>query len=364
MNKIAPKQQEKIIVNARFLTRRITGLERYAIEISRQLKKIRPSLTFVAPKGIIHQSIAEELGVECFGMFTGHLWEQIEFPVFLRRKNNPLLINLVNTGPMWYRNQITVIHDIAFLRNPQWFSRRAAMWFKFLVPRVINASSLIVTDSVFTKNELIEFLGFPEKKIHVIYPGISEIFISPREVRERRGTGKTILAVSTLEPRKNLKRLIEGFKLSELKDANLVIVGGDNPLVFGKSGGRNNYMSDPAVKFLGYVSDAQLADLYHQADIFASVSLYEGFGFPPLEALASGCRVLVSDIPTHRETFGDCAMFVNPLDSTDIAQKLNLLHELDDTVPTTKVQKTLTRFHWRRAAEDLLRIAETVLHAD
>jgi hypothetical protein len=113
MNEIASKQQEKIIVNARFLTRRITGLERYAIEISRQLKKIRPSLTFVAPKDIIHESIAEELNVECFGVLTGHLWEQIELPVFLRCKNNPLLINLVNTGPMWYRNQITVVHDLA-----------------------------------------------------------------------------------------------------------------------------------------------------------------------------------------------------------------------------------------------------------
>jgi Glycosyltransferase len=364
MNKIAPKQQEKIIVNARFLTRRITGLERYAIEISRQLKKIRPSLTFVAPKGIIHQSIAEELGVECFGMLTGHLWEQIEFPVFLHRKNNPLLINLVNTGPMWYRNQITIIHDLAFLRNPEWFSMRAAMWFKFLVPRVINASSIIVADSAFTKNELMELLGISEKKIHIIYPGVSEIFCLSRKTRQKKESDVTILTVSTLEPRKNLKRLIEGFKIAGLKDAKLVIVGGNNPLVFGKSGGRNNYMSDPAVKFLGYVSDAQLAGLYHQADIFASVSLYEGFGFPPLEALASGCRVLVSDIPSHREIFGDNAMFVNPLDSVDIAQKLNLLLASSTVTRSTEVEKTLLRFRWRRAAESLLRIGETALHVD
>jgi len=364
MNEIASKQQKKIIVNARFLTRRITGLERYAIEISRQLKKVRPSLTFVAPKDIIHHSIAEELGVECFGILKGHLWEQVEFPVFLRRKNNPLLINLVNTGPMWYRNQITVIHDLAFMRNPEWFSRRAAMWFKFLVPRVINASSIIVTDSVFTKNELMELLGFPEKKIHIIYPGVSEIFCLPRNTRQKNESNVTILAVSTLESRKNLKNLIEGFKIAELKDAKLVIVGGDNPLVFGKSGGRNNYISDPAVKFLGYVSDAQLADLYHQADVLASVSLYEGFGFSPLEALASGCRVLVSDIPSHREIFGDSAMFVNPLDSVDIARKLNLLLASSTVHRITEVEKTLLRFSWRRAAEGLLKITETALHVD
>ncbi|MGD1045027.1 MAG: UDP-N-acetylglucosamine 2-epimerase [Bacteroidota bacterium] len=108
MNEIVQKQHEQIVVNVRFLTRRITGLERYAIEISRQLKKIRPSLTFVAPKGIIHQSIAEELCVECFGILTGHLWEQIELPLFLHRKNNPLLINLVNTGPMWKYGLLTI----------------------------------------------------------------------------------------------------------------------------------------------------------------------------------------------------------------------------------------------------------------
>jgi len=265
---------------------------------------------------------------------------------------------------MWYRNQITVIHDLAFLRNPAWFSRRAAMWFKFLVPRVMNASSVIVAQSAFTKSEIVELLKIPEKKIHIVYPGISEMFISPRKVREKKGTGKTILAVSTLEPRKNLKRLIEGFKIAGLKDAKLVIVGGNNPLVFGKSGGWNSYSNDPAIEFLGYISDAQLADLYHEADIFASVSLYEGFGFPPLEALASGCRVLVSDIPSHREIFGESAMFVNPLDSADIARKLNLLLELDDVVPPSEVEKTLTRFSWQRAAEDLLRIAETALNID
>ena len=203
MNEIVPEQKEKMIVNARFLTRRITGLERYAIEISRQMKKIRPSLSFVAPKNILHESIAEELGVERYGKLTGHLWEQIELPVFLRRKNNPLMLNLVNTGPLWYRNQITVIHDIAFLRNPEWFSRSAAMWFKFLVPRVINASSLIVAQSAFTKSEIVEFLKLPEEKIFVVYPGISEIFSAPRQARLKKSI-LTILAVSTLEPRKNL----------------------------------------------------------------------------------------------------------------------------------------------------------------
>lgn len=355
------KKQERIFVNARFLTRRITGLERYAIEISRQLKKIRPSITFIAPNDIMHQSIAKELGVELCGVLKGHLWEQFELPLFLRRNNSPLLINLMNTGPITFRNQLTVIHDLSFLRNPYWFSKRAAIWFKFLVPRVINTSSIIVTDSAFTKNELMELLGFPEKKIRVVYPGVSEIFFSPTTDKRKNKSGKIILAVSTLDPRKNLKRLIEGFKIANLKDTKLVIVGGVNPLVFGKSGEEKNFVSDPAIEFLGYVSDERLVNLYHQAEIFISVSLYEGFGFPPLEALASGCRVLISDIPIHREIFGDGATYVNPLDSKEIAQKLSLLLAKSDEPDCAQSEKILSRFRWSQAAEELLSIAEDAL---
>lgn len=235
------------------------------------------------------------------------------------------------------------------------------MWFKFLVPRVINASSVIVAQSAFTKNELMELLKVPEKKIHIVYPGISKKFISPRKAKEKKETSKTILAVSTLEPRKNLKRLIEAFNSLESKDAKLVIVGGDNSLVFGKNA---KVVSDPNVIFLGYISDSQLADLYHQADIFASVSLYEGFGFPPLEALASGCKVLVSDIPSHREVFGECATYVNPLDTEDISKKLNLFLDKNDEEDFSQTENTLSKFDWHRAAEELLRITKIALHVD
>ncbi len=281
--------------------------------------------------------------------------------MLLRRNNNPLLINLMNTGPMWYRNQITVIHDMAFLKNPKWFSRRAAMWFKFLVPRVIDASSVIVTQSDFTKSEIVELLEVPIQKIRTVYPGISEIFYSSNTKRHKKKSDITILAVSTLEPRKNLKNLIEGYKIAGLKNAKLIIAGGDNPLVFGKAGELKKNISDPSIEFLGYVTDAQLIDLYHQADIFASVSLYEGFGFPPLEAFAGGCKVLVSDIPSHREIFGDCVMYANPFNPSDIAQKLNSLAAAGNNSAKKETEKILSRFTWQRAAEQLLTIADDYL---
>ncbi|MBN1397647.1 MAG: glycosyltransferase family 4 protein [Bacteroidetes bacterium] len=358
MNYNTDKQHNEIIINARFLTHRITGLERYAVEISRQLKKLRPSLTFVAPKDIQHRSIAEELEVECFGVLRGHLWEQIELPLFLRRRNNPLMINPVNTGPMWYKNQITVIHDIAFLRNPKWFSRRGAMWFKFLVPRVMKSSSLIMTDTAFTKGEIIELMGFTADKIHVVYPGISDMFIESANRERKVSAGRTILTVSTLEPRKNLKKLIEGFKNAGIENSKLVIAGGMNPLVFGRGGEPDKNADDSSIVFLGYVTDAQLLELYNHADVFISASLYEGFGFPPLEAYACGCKVIVSDIPSHHEIFDDSVVYVDPVNTKDIAHKLKSVVELNNDRSESEAARILARFSWRRAAEELLNIAE------
>jgi glycosyltransferase involved in cell wall biosynthesis len=360
MRIIAPEHQHSIVINARFLTRRITGLERYAIEISRHLKKIRPSLIFVTPQNVLHHAIAEELGAEVHGTLTGHLWEQLELPFFLRRNNKPVMINLMNTGPITYRNQVTLVHDLAFLRNPDWFSRRAALWFTFLVPRVVNASSVIAVNSIFTKNELMEHLDVPDSKIHLVSPGISAIFHARENGRCRNKTGATILAVSTLDPRKNLARLIEGFKLLPLKDVKLVIVGGSNSLVFGKSEDRNDTECDPRIEYLGYIPDAQLVDLYHEADVFASVSLYEGFGFPPLEAFACGCPVLVSDIPSHREIFGDQVTYVNPRDPSEIAQKLAelLAQRNEGEADCAQRAATLSRFDWQRAAENLLVVVD------
>jgi glycosyltransferase involved in cell wall biosynthesis len=361
MNSTTPREQGRLVVNARFLTRRITGLERYAIEMSRQLKQLRPELKFVAPKNVLDRALAAELGVECFGRLTGHLWEQIELPMFLRREGRPLLVSLVNTGPVHYTDQIVVIHDLAFLRNPAWFSRSAALWFKFLVPRVISVSSVVVTDSVFTKKEVTELLHVPDQKIRVVYPGVTEMFRAHENVTREKSAGTLVLAVSTMDPRKNLGRLIEAFKMMKLQDARLVIVGGNNPLVFGKNRLSQDHRDDPTIQFLGYVSDSELADLYRRADVFASVSLYEGFGFPPLEAFANGCAVLVSDIPPHREIFGVSAEFVDPTDTSKIASQLKALITGKERIDSARREEILSRFTWRRAAENLLQIVDGVL---
>ena len=134
-------------VNTRFISKKVTGLERYAVELSLALKNIDPSIFFLSPKNkSINDNIKRLEPIE-FGYFNNYLWEQIELPLFLNKKHNPLLINLANTAPILYGNQILVAHDIAFLHNPEWYSKKAAAFFKFIVGRSIQASKKIITVS-------------------------------------------------------------------------------------------------------------------------------------------------------------------------------------------------------------------------
>ena len=111
-----------LFVNARFLTQNITGVQRFAIEISLWLKRIlKDNVQFIAPKNIVHVNTAKELDAICVGNFKGYLWEQLELPRFLIKRQNPLLLNLANMAPVFYRNKITVIHSLSFL-NKEWTS--------------------------------------------------------------------------------------------------------------------------------------------------------------------------------------------------------------------------------------------------
>src|SRR3989339_1702368 len=104
-----------IFINARFLTKRITGVERYATEISLALKKIDSEIILLTPNRVLKESYIEKFNIRKVGIFNNYLWEQLELPLFLGRNTKSLLINLTNTAPVINKNQITVIHDLAFI---------------------------------------------------------------------------------------------------------------------------------------------------------------------------------------------------------------------------------------------------------
>ena len=162
-----------------------------------------------------------------------------------------------------------------------------------------------------------------------------------------------VLCVSSLDPRKNFARLIEGCQ--GLTGAKLYIVGKYNHVFSQKM--QLDTTSDH-IQFLGRVSDEELVRLYNQAVCFVFPSLYEGFGLPPLEAMACGCPVLVSDIPVEREVCGDAALYFNPLDPHDILHTITQYLNDADVIKETMRQKgfdNITRFSWEKSAEVLIK---------
>ena len=351
-----------IYVNARFLTQRITGVQRYAIEMSRQLKILTPDIKFVAPGNIVHQDLAEELNIVAHGKMSGHLWEQLELPRLLKKRGNPLLINLGNTSPLYYKNKIVAIYDVSFLRNPKWFSKKFYYYYKFVVAKAAREAIKIITVSEFSKKEIRELLNIPEYKIEIVYGAASEetgAEIGKDTSRRRR----YILAVSSLDPRKNLKNLITAFIGSGIKGMKLVIVGSRNT-IFRHKEFREAIGSNPDIIFTGYVSDHDLMGLYRKAELFIYPSIYEGFGIPPLEAMACGCPVIVSRAASLPEVCGDAALYVNPHDIDDIKRAMSEIlgnGELRQEL-ILKGRERVKLFSWNDSAKRLLKIIQGVVN--
>lgn len=331
-----------IIVNARFLTQNITGVQRFAIEIAKELKKIYgEQIRFVAPHTIIHHDLAQELGTEVIGIDKGHLWEQIDLPLYLMANGSPLLLNLANTAPLLYKNKIVTVYDLAFYRHPEWFSRSFSAVYNFMIPRILKNARHVFTDSEFIRDEMHTVYGIAKEKIDVIYGAPADIFTPQNVARE-----PFILAVGSIDPRKNLQPLIELF--SQHPEHRFVIVGQKNK-VFASM--QLEHVGDN-ITFTGYVSDEELVGLYNTATVFVYPSLYEGFGIPPLEAQACGCPVICSNTTSLPEVGGKSVLYCDPYNKTDIYEKIATLMA-DDTLQETLRQKgyeNIHRFDWNRSA--------------
>lgn len=306
-------------VNSRFLSHPISGTERFAIEISLRLKKIDHSVKFIAPRNILHDDIADHLEVERVGHLTGHLWEQIELPIYMKAQGTPLLLNLANTAPLTYKRAVVTIHDVSFKRFPHVYSRKFRLLYGFLIPKIARKALHVFTVSNFARNEIVREFGLPESKVSVVYNAPSSKFKPTGQARLK----DTILNVGSIQPNKNLKRLIEACKALKpiIPDLQLVAVGGGNSDVLDSSGIREAAQELHYVRLLDRVSDDELVKLYNEATLFVFPSLYEGFGTPIVEAMACGCPVITSNVASMPEVAGDAAIYCDPWDADDIASQ-------------------------------------------
>lgn len=301
-----------IYVNARFLTQNVTGVQRYAIELCRQLKKLYgDKIRFVCPRNVVNYKVFKEFGASVIGQHTGHLWEQWDLPRYLKKQGSPLLINLSNTAPLRYRNKVTTIHDITYVRYPETFSKSFVALYRCVIPLVIKTSRHIFTVSEFSKKEISEFYNCSSDRISVVYNAVSGDF--HRIIDEELSKKKYFMAVSSVKANKNFIYILDAFqKFSDNnKDIELYIIGDLKSNSF-QTLNIDKYLQNPQIKVLGRVSDEDLIRYYSNALAFLFPSLYEGFGIPPLEAQACGCPAICADASCLPEVFGESVLYCNP----------------------------------------------------
>ncbi len=329
-------------VNLRTLGYRITGVQRYLLSL---LPHMPSELDSVKPSQALQ-------GIK------GHLWEQLYLPTRLQRR---LLWSPGNTGPIGVSRQVLTVHDAASLDHPEWFERKFALWYGAMMPRLIRKVRAIITVSQFSKDRILRLTRKEPSRVHVIYNGVDQRFrpADPDIVKQVTANfslaSPYILFVGSLEPRKNLKMLIEAWQQGDFAGATLAVVGASGHL-FAKL----QFDSMPeGVRFLGSVKDEMLPALYSGAAGFVYPSIYEGFGLPPVEAMACGCPVAVSDIPALREVCGGTAMYFDPFIPEDLSAKLQALLRLDGASRASLMEQGLRRaalYNWQGAASETWRI--------
>ena len=349
-----------IVVNARFLTQPITGVQRFALEISRALKLLcnKDELKFFAPCNILHQEDAKNLDVEIIGSHAGHLWEQFDLPRHLKKIGSPLLLNFCNTAPVFYSNKISTLHDITYIRYPKTYSKAFRYFYRLLIPLVLKSSKHVYTVSEFSKTEISSYYRLPNQKISIVYNAVGGIF-HPRS-NENLKKENYLLAVSSVKESKNFEMIVKAFEgvSKQMKNLKLFIVGDLKSGSF-SSVDLNALTCNPQVKMLGRVSDSELVELYSNACAFLFPSLYEGFGIPVLEAQACGCPVIASNVASMPEVLADSADLVNPHSIEDWIQAIRKIvtGEEHRNQLTGSGLRNIERFSWKKSADKILNFA-------
>ncbi len=342
-----------IVINARFLTQPTTGVQRYAYEICNRLPEEIGGLkvVFVAPKSKFKICFEGNKEVRTIGNATGQLWEQLDLPLFLIKNNNPLLINFVGIAPLFYKNKVMFLYDLAFMHHPEWFSFMFQRVYNFVIPINTKNSKFVITDSNYVKADICKSYKLPSTKVHVVYAAPAKLFKNLNIDKE-----EFILTVSSIDPRKNLKRIIKAFKSIDEPNTKLIIVGSKNKTFSNVDIGEE--VLNENIIFTGYLKDSELLELYNKAKLFVYASLFEGFGIPPLEAQACGCPCLISNSTSLPEVYLNSVAYCNPESVSDIARGMKELltnkGKLRDL--SQKGFKNVERFSWESSTEIFVKI--------
>ncbi|MGR3292445.1 MAG: glycosyltransferase [Candidatus Scalindua sp.] len=379
--KISERRNVRVGINASKAFDVHTGVGRYTSNLCRSILKIgsKNDYYFYAP-GRMGNTMMTDIGgthLEKAGAFIQNntlriLWEQIVLPIYSRKNRLDLFHYTDHALSLFQRTRPTIItvHDIAYVRFPDLLNKSRQIYKKRILKFSIEKADIIVACSFSTKRDIIEYYGIKKEKIKVVHLGVESRFCPISNVEEYRVKNKLpskiILNVGTLEPRKNVVSLIKAFKKLREKgfeDYKLVIAGDKGWLYKQIFEEVEDSDLKKEILFLGVVSDGDLPMLYNCADIFVYPSLYEGFGLPPLEAMACGIPVITSNTSSLPEVIGDAGIMVDPTDVTSLCENMyNLLK--DRGLWYHMSSKGLERsklFSWDNTAKQILKIYDEVL---
>jgi glycosyltransferase involved in cell wall biosynthesis len=268
--------------------------------------------------------------------------------------------------PVRRGRKVVTVHDLSFLRYPEGAEPGLRQYLSAAVPRSAREADLVLADSENTRRDVVELLGISAERVEVVYPGVDQQFTVVQETEALEEVKRTyglslpfILTVGTLEPRKNLIALLEAYTVLQERrgfDHKLVVAGGKGWLYEGIFQRVKELSLTQDVVFLGFVSEEHLPALYSLADVLVFPSIYEGFGLPPLEAMACGTPVVTSDSSSLPEVVGDAGLMVAPDDHQALAEAIVRVIE-DAHLRGDLVKRGLARaaeFSWQATGERLL----------
>lgn len=372
-----PRKQH-IFINARFLTQSMTGVQRYAVEVVKVfdtllenggIDKNRYSFTMLAPQSIRYKLNLKHISLRCVGHLKGHAWEQLELPFHAK---GDLLFCPGNTAPVLSlltgNPTIVTVHDLSYLYFPDAYSLAFRALYNIVIPLIMRRAAAVITVSESEKKSILTYYKHTKDRLHAIQNGgLASNYLKELESDRTSSTGcgfDSVLYVGSLSRRKNLQGVLKAVSiLNERRDVSVVIVGASGKSFHNARFPVPDNIAEKA-DFKGQINDTrEIIKLYRSASCFVFPSFYEASPLPPIEAMSCGCPVIASTIPSLLERCGDAALYCDPDNSVDIAEKIEQVindRELEETLR----QKGLARagvFTWEECARRTFGIMEKVL---
>jgi glycosyltransferase involved in cell wall biosynthesis len=351
----------RIGLDGRDLLRKRTGVVNNTLHLARQLTAAHPSdvLVYADRPATADEQAPIEVPLRRLGA-PPVLWKHVALPLALAHDRVDVFHSATGTLPLWAPcRQVVTIHDLFAVVEPGWFTPRMAWQLRTTQRRAAHSASAVIAVSESTRHDLVESFALPAERIRVVYNGIDHTRFRPAEVdaeaiARRFGVRYPfILCVGSLMPWRNAPRLL---RAASRLNYGLLFVG------------RDIWGTDPTARqaaeqgwdwarFAGYASDADLPALYAAASVFAYPSLYEGFGIPPLEAMACGTPVVASTAGALPEVLGDAALLVDPYDETALAEALEAAASDSGTLRKRGLLRA-ARYTWEAAAAETWQVYE------